>query len=162
MEKVNIENLLRDLEETVSGASRIPLTGKVLVDGDTVLEYVDKIYAVLPEELKQARQVLDQSDKLLESMEGQGKRILEDARREAAMLVEQSEIIKEARYQADEIIVRAEQAANELRNEAVSYADEVLRQLELNLDKATYSLKKSRDDLRGYHTPQTNNNNDNQ
>lgn len=158
MEKVKIENLLRELEETVSGASRIPLTGKVLVDGDTVLEFVDKIYAVLPEELKQAKQVLDQSDKLLESVESQGKRILDEAKREAAMLVDQSEIVKEAKYQAEEIILRAEQAANELRNEAISYADEILKQLELNLDKATYSLKKSRDDLRGYHNPPDTNN----
>ena len=68
VDKVEIEDILRELEEHITGASRIPLTGKVLVDGDVVLEYVDKIYAVLPEELKQAKQVLEQSDKLLESM----------------------------------------------------------------------------------------------
>lgn len=150
VEKAKIENLLRELEETVSGASRIPLTGKVLVDGDTVLEYVDKIYAVLPEELKQAKQVLDQSDKLLESVESQGKRIMEEARQEASMLVQQSQIVRDAQIQAEEIIIRAEQAASELRNEAVSYADDVLKQLELNLEKASYALKKSRDDLKGY------------
>ena len=150
VDKVEIEDILRELEEHITGASRIPLTGKVLVDGDVVLEYVDKIYAVLPEELKQAKQVLEQSDKLLESMEAQGKRILEDANKQAAMLLTETEIYREAQVKAEQILMQADQEANALRQDALSYADDVLQQLEMNLEKAGFSIKKSREDLRSF------------
>ena len=53
MEKVEIEDVLKEMEEAITGASRIPLSGKVLVDGDALLECIDKIYAMMPEEIKQ-------------------------------------------------------------------------------------------------------------
>ena len=53
-ETLGLATILKDLEETISSASRVPLSGKVMVDGDAILEYVDKIYTALPEELKQA------------------------------------------------------------------------------------------------------------
>ncbi|MEG1500364.1 MAG: ATPase [Clostridiales bacterium] len=150
VEMDGIENILGEMEESIAGASRIPLTGKVLIDGDLVLEYVDKIYAVLPEELKQARQVLDQSDKLLESMESQGKRILDDARRQSASLVQESEIVKEAQLQAEQLRLSAEKDANDFQQEAVNYADDLLQQLEMNLEKAIFTIRKSREDLKTY------------
>ncbi len=150
MDRVEIEDILRDLEDLIANASRVPLTGKVLLDGDLLLEFVDKIYAVMPEELKQAKQVLDQSDKLLESMESQGKRILEDARQQAAAMVLDSEIYKEAQLQGEQIRMQAENEANALRQEAVSYSEDILQQLEMNLEKAAFSIKKSREDLKAY------------
>ncbi|MDD2220925.1 MAG: hypothetical protein PHN35_03090 [Clostridia bacterium] len=153
-DRVEIENILKELEDAITNASRIPLTGKVLVDGDMVLEFVDRIYAILPEELKQAKQVLDQSDKLLESMEGQGKRILDDARAQAEVMVSESEILKEAKRQAEALYLQAENEANILRRDAVAFADDLLYQVELTVDKATAAVKRSREDLRGGITAQ--------
>jgi len=148
-ERVEIENILKELEDVITNASRIPLTGKVLIDGDMVLELVDRIYAILPEELKQAKQVLDQSDKLLESMEGQGKRILDDARNQAEIIVSESEVLKEAKRQAEALYLQAENESNVLRRDAVAFADDLLYQVELTVDKAAVAVKRSREDLRG-------------
>ena len=153
-DRVEIENILKELEDVITNASRIPLTGKVLVDGDMVLEFVDRIYAILPEELKQAKQVLDQSDKLLESMEGQGKRILDDARAQAEILVSESEVLKEAQRQAEALYLQAENEANILRRDAVAFADDLLYQVEMTVDKAAAAVKRSREDLRGGTTAQ--------
>ena len=144
MEKMDVDSILKELEQTVSEASRIPLTNKVVIDGEIVLEAIDKIYAAMPEEIRQARQVLDQSDKLLESMESQGKRIIEEARAYAEKLVEESEIIKEAAIRAEDIRTQAEKKAAELRAEAVTYAEDLLMQLEMNLEKATFSIRKNK------------------
>ena len=55
-----VEALLQEVEDMVSNASRVPLTGKVLVDGDVVLQYVDKLHAALPDEVRQAQQIISQ------------------------------------------------------------------------------------------------------
>ena len=150
---MELHNVLRDMEQHVSNASRIPLTGKVMVDGDMILEFIDKIHATLPDELKQAQQVLSQSDKLLESVETQGKRILTEARDQAAKLVTQEEVYQEALRQGKDIVHKAENAAAELQRDALLWSDDILQQLEHNLEKLIMSIKQNREDLRNYHGP---------
>ena len=147
VDNIELDSILLDMEDMVNNASRIPLSGKVLVDGDSLLECIDKIHALLPEEIKQAKQVLAQSDKLLESIESQGKKILEDARAQASRLVMEDTIVQQAQAYAAEIEKIAKQQAMDLRNEVTNYSQDILHQLELNLEKAWFSIKKSREDL---------------
>lgn len=151
--RMELQNVLQEMEQHVTNASRIPLTGKVMVDGDMILEFIDKIYATLPDELKQAQQVLAQSDKLLENVEQQGKRILAEAREQAAYLVTQTEVHQEAQQIGREIVKRAEQEASDLQRGALLYADDILQQLEQNLEKLIFSVKRNREDLRSYPGP---------
>ena len=150
---MELHKILQDMEQHVTNASRIPLTGKVMVDGDMILEFIDKIHATLPDELKQAQQVLEQSDKLLESVETQGKRILTEARDQAAQLVAREEVYQEALRQGREIVHKAEEAAAELQRDALLWSDDILQQLENNLEKLIVSIKQNREDLRNYHGP---------
>ncbi len=152
MEGSNMEmaTILKELEETITSASRVPLTGKVMVDGDAILEFVDKIYAALPGELRQAQQVLEQSDKLLESVEGQGKRILQDARDQAALMLQETEIFKAATSRAEALMSQAETASAELRKQSILYSDDILSQLESNLDQLLVTVRKNRSDLKKF------------
>lgn len=149
-ETLGMATILKELEEMISGASRVPLSGKVMVDGDAILGYVDKIYAALPEELKQAQRVLEHSDKLLETVEGQSKRIIAEAREEAERMTTETEIYHAATERAEAMMTQAEKASAELRHESLLYCDDVLSQLEDNLEKMANSIRKNREDLRGF------------
>lgn len=149
-QNLDVAAILKELEEYIQSASRVPLTGKIIIDGEQVLSCVERIFAALPEELKQARQVLEQSDKLLESVEGQGKRIIQDAREQAMHLLQETEIYKEASQRAESLINQAEKASVELRHESVLYSDDVLSQLEANLEKILHTIKKNREDLQNF------------
>ncbi|MBQ9993048.1 MAG: hypothetical protein IJP33_06450 [Firmicutes bacterium] len=149
-ERMEVDAVLQELEELIQNAPRIPISGKVMADGDAILACIDKIYDVLPEELKQAKQVIEHSDKLLESMEMQGKRMIEDARNQAAMLVSETQILQDAQAQANVIIAEAEKNAVELRADSYAYSEDMLQQLELNLERVILAIKKSREDLKAY------------
>lgn len=149
-EQFGLATILKDLEEAVASASRMPLSSKVLVDGDTILTCVDRIYAALPEELKQAQKVLEHSDKLLESVEGQSKRIIMEAREQAEQLTQETEIYRAAAEQAQELLNKAESASIQLRHESILYCDDVLHQLEENIEKMLDSIRKNREDLRSF------------
>lgn len=149
-EQFGLASILKDLEEAVANASRMPLSTKVLVDGDTILNCVDRIYAALPDELKQAQKVLEHSDKLLESVEGQSKRIILEAREQAEQLTQETEIYRAATEQAQELLNKAETASIQLRHESIIYCDDVLQQLEENIEKMLASIRKNREDLRGF------------
>ncbi|MDD4570901.1 MAG: hypothetical protein PHN47_00200 [Clostridia bacterium] len=157
MDKIDINDVLKEMEDYLETASRVPLMSKVLVDGDYLLELIDKIHAIMPEEMKQAKQVLEQSDKLLESIESQGKKMLEDAKLQAGRMITETEIVQHAKAEAERILQQASEQANalvaqanegalETTNAAKNYVDSILYQVEVNLDKITSSVKKTRDD----------------
>jgi len=144
---LGLASILKNLEEAVTGASRVPLTNKVMVNEDIIIDCVDKIYAALPEEIKHAKQVLEQSDKLLESVEGQGQRIIAEAREKASLMTQESAVYQEAAARAEAMICEAENASRQLRRDALHYSDDVLSQLEATLEKMVVSIRKNRDDL---------------
>lgn len=149
-EALGLATILKDMEETISSATRVPLSGKVMVDGDGLLDFVDKIYAALPEELKQAQRVLEHSDKLLETVEGQSKRIISQAREQAELLTQETEIYQAATERAEAILKQAENASVQLRHESIRYCDDVLQQLEENIGRMLNSIHKNREDLRSF------------
>lgn len=150
MENLQMDGVLQELEEFVNNSSRVPLTGKILIDGDMILEYIERIKALLPEEMRQAREVLNQSDKLLANVESQGQRILAEAKEQASQLVSETEVYQLAVNRAEELQNNAEMAAQELRKESIVYSDDVLQQLEINLEKIIFSVKKNRDELKNF------------
>ncbi len=150
MENLQLDGVLQQFEDFVNNASRVPLTGKILIDGDMILEYIERIKALLPEEMRQARDVLNQSDKLLANVEVQGQRILTDAKDRANQLVGETEVYREAVKRSEELQANSEMAAQELRKESIIYSDDVLQQLEINLEKIIFSVKKNRDELKNF------------
>ena len=149
-ENLGLATILKELEESITTASRVPLSNKVLVDGEAILEYIDKVYAALPEEMKQAQRVLEHSDKLLETVEGQSKRIIAEAREQAAQMTEETEIYRAATERAETMLAQAERASIQLRHESILYCDDVLRQLEENIERKLNSIHKNREDLKSF------------
>ena len=145
-----LSTILKELEDAITSASKVPLTNKVMVSEDIIYDCVDRIYAALPEEVKQAQKVLERSDKLLESVEGQGQRIIDEAKEKAAMMTQESAIYQEAAKRAGDIITEAEDAALQLRRDSLYYCDDVLSQLEKTLEKMMVSINKNRADLKKF------------
>ena len=59
---IGILDYLRDI---VEGASKVPITGKVVVDRKEVLELLDQVINCLPDEIKKAQWVLGEKERIL-------------------------------------------------------------------------------------------------
>ncbi len=136
------------LEEIVDTAAKVPLTGKVMVNVDEIFEVIDLIRDNLPQELKDAQYAILEKDRIIEEAQTKAKQELENARREAREMVSEHEIVRHAQAEADALLERSRQNALEVREGARSYANDILYQIENNLDKALYTVKKSRDEIR--------------
>ena len=147
---MELHKILQEMEEHVANASRIPLTGKVMVDGDMILEFIDKIHASLPYELKQAQQILEQRDVIVEGALSQSKRIEVEAREQASHLTTETEVYREAVRCSEALFAEAKRDTAEMRREALMYSDDIFHQLEVNLEKLIFSIKKNREGLRNY------------
>ncbi len=136
------------LEELVDTAFKVPLSGKVMVNVDEIFAVIDQIRENLPQELRDAQYALLEKDRLIAEAQAKAQRELEEARREARSIISEHEIVRHAQAEADATLERSRQTAMEVREGARSYANDILYQIESNLDKALYTIKKSRDELR--------------
>lgn len=145
---MDVLKMIDELEEIVDGGSKIPMTGKVLLDSDTLLEYIDRIRTILPDELRQAKWVSKEKDRMLKEAQDEADRLLEEARIQVKRSASESEVVKQANAQAEGILNQAKSMAKEMKSGATSYADDILKQLEANLEKSLAITKKGRDELK--------------
>jgi len=62
---MDILQLIDRLEELFNDAKAVPFTHNVVVDEDRMLEIIDQMRIVIPDEVKKAQQVLAQRDRFL-------------------------------------------------------------------------------------------------
>ena len=152
-EPVSVLELVDQLEDAVTGARRLPLSANVLVNEDETLELVDRIRLGLPDELVQARHMLEDRERILASAEEEGEhmlrqaeeqaeRLVREASERAAMLVSEHTVTAQARAHADAAVAEAEDRAATTRAEADAYARDVMLRLDEHLTQVVTTVRK--------------------
>lgn len=142
-------NVLNEMEEFIENSPKIPMTRRVLVDEDRLLDYLDRIRSTIPEEMRQARWVIQEREKVLAESRKEAGRLLEDAQKQLEKRAEESEVVRQARAMAEEIVAKAKQVAREIKQGAREYADEILGGLEGELEKLMAQIRDGRSELKG-------------
>ncbi len=145
---MEILTILETLEELVERSTNVPFSGKCMIDREEVLEIVKEMRLKLPDDIKQAKWVKEERQKILLEAQKEANNILKDAENKIASLVDEHEITKKAYDQANEIIASAQKNAREIRLGAREYADSVLDKVEEILTDATEVIKNNRSELK--------------
>lgn len=151
-------DLVDQLEELVSTGRRVPFTAGVVVNEDEVLELIDRTRLGLPDELMQARHLLEdqrrvlveaeqEAERILTRAESEVARIIEEATARAAVMVGDHAISEQAREHAATVLADAEERAAKTCSEADAYAREVMVRLEDQLMRAATTVRKGIDAL---------------
>jgi vacuolar-type H+-ATPase subunit H len=151
-------DLVDQLEELVSTGRRVPFTAGVVVNEDELLELIDRTRLGLPDELLQARHLLEDQRRVLVEAEQEAERILSRAETEAARVVDEAgaraavmvgdhAIAEQAREHAATVLAEAEERAAKTCSEADAYAREVMLRLEDQLMRAATTVRKGIDAL---------------
>lgn len=132
---IDILHLVDRLEELVVTESRqIPLTDRVAVDEERFLDIVDQMRVSIPEEIKKAKRIQQERERIIAQANEEAGRIVSLAKEEADNLVLNDEVAKAAEARAAVIVDRAQNEARQIRKDADEYVLEVLTQLEYQLD----------------------------
>ncbi|MBC8062620.1 MAG: ATPase [Clostridiaceae bacterium] len=132
---MNVMNLLEYLQEIVDSASKIPMTGKIVLDKKEVEDTIDQIINFLPDEFKKAQWVYTEKERILSDAMSQAESIKKENIDLIKRQIDNHSIIKEATIKAEEILAIATRDAKAMRLGARDYADEVLCQLENEVDE---------------------------
>lgn len=146
---MELYNALNELEEIIENSIKVPMTRRVLVDEDRLLDMLDRIRTTLPEEIRQAKWIIQEREKVLTETKKEAGRIMEDVQKQMERRVDESEISRLAKIKAEETIERAENIAREIRQGAREYADELLNELEKKIEGIISEIRDGRAELKG-------------
>jgi len=141
--------LIDKLDDVIHNARTVPLTDSVMLDREELYDLLDQMRSTIPEEIKQARWIVKERQEMLAEAKQEADRIVAEANEKAARLASQEEVVRLAEKQAKEIIEDARERERETRLGAEDYADDVLANLEVNLEKFLVAVRRGRERLQG-------------
>lgn len=148
MSAIDILYLVDRLEGVLSAGQRVPFTNKIMVDERECLDIIDQMRIVVPEEIKQARRVSQDRDRITGQAQEEADRILTRAQEQAEQLLDEQGLLDRAREREREIIEDAEITAQEIREGADQYALQVLDGLNRQLGGVLSEVQAGIDALR--------------
>lgn len=138
---MDILQLIDRLEELFNDAKAVPFTHNVVVDEDRMLEIIDQMRIVIPDEVKKAQQVLAQKDRVNAQAQEEAERTIALAREKAEQVAAKDNIVVEAQRRADLIMNQARADAEATRRDADDYVVDTLVQLQDNLEKVLNQVR---------------------
>lgn len=146
---MDILHLVDRLEEVFNDGRPIPLTRKLAVDEDRVLELIDQMRVSIPDEVKKAQQILNQRDKILAQAQEEAQRTVALAQEKANQMVDKELLVEQARQRAQELIRQAEADAEGIRADADDYVLDSLTRLETEMARSLTQVRNGIHKLRG-------------
>jgi vacuolar-type H+-ATPase subunit H len=142
-EPLDIQFLVERLEALVVNARKMPLTSQIILEQATILDLIDQLRVAIPEEVRQARRINQESDRVLGRARDEAEQIIGAAQEQAALLLQDQSILREAESKAQDILDRAQVKSEETMRGADEYAADVLVRLDSDLVKTLSIIKKS-------------------
>ena len=134
--------LLERLESLVATGRSLPLTRSAVVDRDAVLDLVDQLRVAIPEEVRAAKRINSEGERIIEKAEEEATRIVSRAQEQAAFLIAERGLLELAEEEGRRIIGEAQDAGDEVRAGADEYALQILATLEAEVTKALAGIQK--------------------
>ena len=134
---MDILHLVDRLEELFNESKPIPHTHSVVVDEDRMMEIIDQMRISIPDEVKNAQQIIAQRDRVLAQAQEEANRTVKLAKNKGDDIVARDAIVEAAQIRADQLLTQARAEAEVIRGEADDYIIESLTALEAELDRLT-------------------------
>ena len=145
---MEIFTLLETLEDILERSKTLPFTEKAVIDKEEFFEIIKEIRLKLPEELKQAKWVKEERERIIEQANKEANDVVKEAENRIISMIDEHEITKKAYEQKAEIIEAANEMSREISNGTKEYADNVLQGIEVALEDALKIIQNNRKELK--------------
>ena len=107
---------------------------------DEILEIMKDIRVSLPDEIKQAKWVKEERQRILLEAQKEASTIIKEAETKIVSMIDENEITRQAYNQANETIINAQKTARDIKLGALDYTDELLAKIEEKLSSIKASI----------------------
>ncbi len=144
---MEIFTLLENLEELLDSGAKVPFSTKVMVDVEELREILEDIRLKLPDELKQAKWVKEERQRIIADAQQEAENMIKEAEGKIVTLVDEHVITKQALAQKEEIIENANKVSKEISLGTRDYADAMLEKVEDVLRETLEVIRNNRKEL---------------
>ena len=162
---MDILYLVDRLENLIASSHRIPLTNQIRIKEVDILNIVDQMRTSIPDEIKQARRVIQEKERILAQAQADASTLLARAREETeramnregllrAAEARSQEMVQQAEEHSQAVVRRAEEQNERLKTDADTYVAETLRNLkdhlasiEMDISRSILSIEKGLETL---------------
>ena len=145
---MDIMEIIELMEETVDKAPTVPLSGKILLDKDDILDYIQEMRLSYPDEVKEAKWVKEERQRIIQEAESRAESMIKSAEAKMIQMVDENEITKQAQEYSAQLVEDAKAQSTKLITDSDQYADDILGDVERRLEML---LKKVSDDRNYFH-----------
>lgn len=142
---MKVLELIEDFQTKVDATANFPMSKKILLERDEVESLLSNIQTFLPDEMKHAKWIKEEREKILEEAHVESEEILQrakkdereiiaEAKRQFEAMVNESEILKEAEERAQDLLAQARSEARDVRMNSYQYSEDMLLDLKGGLE----------------------------
>jgi vacuolar-type H+-ATPase subunit H len=141
--RIDLLSLVDQLQDVVETGPRLPLTDRVMVSSDALLDLVDAIRNTIPHDVIEAERVLQERHRLVEDARDEAEHMLESAREQSKFMLQDHHIIKAAEIKAERIVNQAQRDADEVMESADEYVQKLFSRFEDEAVRLTNEIRKA-------------------
>ena len=130
---MEIFELLETLEDILEESKTVPFTEKSIIEKDQFLDIIKEIRLKLPDELKQAKWIKEERERIIAEAQKDADDIVKEAENRIISMIDEHEITKKAYDKKTEIIADANEMYREITQGTNTYADNILENIENNM-----------------------------
>ncbi|MDO4540131.1 MAG: hypothetical protein Q4B48_03365 [Syntrophomonadaceae bacterium] len=123
-----VYRILDEMEAMLREGKKMPFAStKTMVETVRFLECMDRLRAVLPDELEEARKVVSERERIYNEACAQADQYVEYSRSEVARIVDDSEIVRATQERAEAIMAENKAAVDALLAESNASAEQLMQ-----------------------------------
>ena len=145
---MEIFTLLETLEEALERGKNLPFSNKAVVEKEEILDIIKEIRLKLPDELKQAKWIKEERNRIIVEAQKEAEGIVKEAENRIIAMIDEHEITRKAYDQKAEIIEAANEMSREISQGTKDYADNLLEKIEIALEDALKTIQNNRKELK--------------
>ena len=145
---MEIFTLLETLEDMLEKSRNVPFSSKCVLDKEEILDIIKEIRLKLPDEIKQAKWIKEERQRILVEAQNEANDIIKEAENRIISMIDEHEITRKAYEKKLEIIEVANEMSREISKGTKDYADGLLSGIEVALKDALKVIQDNRNELK--------------
>ena len=162
---MDILYLVDRLENLIASSRRMPLVNQVMIKEIDILNIIDQMRTSIPDEIKQARRIIQEKERILAQAQADASSLLARAREETERAMNREgllrtaearsqELVRQAEERSQTMVRQAEERGEQLKVDADTYVAETLSNLkdhlagiEMDVSRTILSIEKGLESL---------------
>jgi hypothetical protein len=140
---MDILYLVDRLENLIASSRKMPLVNQIIIKESDILNIVDQMRTSIPDEIKLARRIIQEKERIIAQAQADASTLLARAREESERAIKHEGLLQAAGERSLEIMREAEERAETLKTDADTYVTETLRALKDHLTNIEVSVSRT-------------------